>query len=194
MQALHLRFRNRRSAMHAVTRPIQSAALAALLLGSSVMTASADETKKPAAPMPDCSSAKHQKLRMLLGEWTVTEDGKVVGHNTLTPVYVDCAVREEWKSASGSEGTSLTFYDSQLDIYRQTWIDSNGIVLELSGRFEGDSLVLEGKRPSTRDPGTTVDNRITWTPNEGGGFQQVWTVSNDGGKSWKRIFNGKYAK
>lgn len=180
--------------MHAVTRSIQSAALAALLLGSSVMTASADETKNPATPVPDCHSAKHQKLRMLLGEWTVTEDGKVVGHNTLTPVYGDCAVREEWKSASGSEGTSLTFYDSQLDIYRQTWIDSRGIVLELSGRFDGDSLVLEGRRPGMKDPRASIDNRIRWTPDKDGGFRQEWTVSSDGGKSWKTVFDGKYAK
>jgi hypothetical protein len=131
---------------------------------------------------------------MLLGEWTVTEEGKVVGHNSLTAVFGDCAVREEWRSASGSKGTSLTFYDLQLDIYRQTWIDSKGIVLELSGRFEGDSLVLEGPRPSVEDPATTVHNRIRWTPNKEGGFQQVWTVSTDGGKNWRRIFNGKYAR
>ena len=92
------------------------------------MTASADDSNRP-----DCSSIKHQKLRMLLGEWTVTEDGKVVGHNSLTSVFGDCAVREEWRSTTGSKGTSLTFYDFQLDIYRQTWIDRKGMVLELSG-------------------------------------------------------------
>lgn len=159
------------------------------------MPASADDSKKPAAlRKPDCNSAKHQKLRMLLGEWTVTEAGDVVGHNKLTPVYGNCAVREDWKSTGSPEGTSLTFYDSQLDIYRQTWIDSNGIVLELSGGFDGDSLVLEGKRPSVRDAKVTVNNRIRWTPNNDGGFQQVWTVSTDGGKTWKQIFDGKYAK
>ncbi len=173
---------------------IRSVVFAALLLGGSGISAFADESTKPAAPpMPDCKSAKHQKLGMLLGEWTVSQAGKVVGHNKLSPVYGHCAVREEWKSAGGSEGTSLTFYDSQLDIYRQTWIDSNGLVLELSGAFDGDSLVLKGKRPSVRDPKTMVDNRIRWTPNKGGGFQQLWTVSNDGGKTWKQIFDGKYS-
>ena len=156
------------------------------------MNADAEDSRKSAAP--DCGSDKHRKLRMLVGEWTVTESDKLVGHNTLSPVFGDCAVREDWRSASGNDGTSLTFYDAQLDIYRQTWIDCHGGVLELSGGFEGDSLVLEGTRPSLADPGSAVHNRIRWTPNEGGGFQQVWSVSEDGGKTWKQIFNGRYAK
>ena len=179
--------------MHLPFKRFRFAMFAALLLGGFTMSVHADQASNP-PPMPDCSSAKHQKLRILIGRWTVTENGKVLGHNTLTPVFGNCAVREEWKSNGGSDGTSLSFYDSQLDIYRQTWIDNQGIVLELSGQFDGDSLVLEGQRPSTEDPGTTVHNRIRWTPNDGGGFQQVWTVSSDGGKTWKQIFNGKYAK
>jgi hypothetical protein len=145
------------------------------------MTASARDSGNAAGP--DCSSAKQRKLRVLLGEWTVTEDGKVVGHNSLTPVFGDCAVREEWRSASGSQGTSLTFYDYQLDIHRQIWIDSKGVVLELSGQFDGDSLVLKGLRPSLEDPATSVHHRSRWSPNEDGGFQQAWTVSSDGGKT-----------
>jgi hypothetical protein len=181
--------------MHRTVRIPSSLLLATILLWSLLMSAHAEEKTKPVVPaQPDCSSAKHQKLRMLIGEWTVSEGDKVVGHNTLSPVFGDCAVREEWKSAGGSDGTSLTFYDSQLDIYRQTWIDSHGIVLELSGGFDGDSLVLEGKRPSVNEPKTIVHHRIRWTPNEGGGFQQVWTVSTDGDKTWKTIFNGRYAK
>lgn len=180
--------------MHRSFGMIHTAVLVTSLIGSSAMNAAAEESKKPPASMPDCNTAKHQRLRMLLGSWIVTEDGKEVGRNTLSPVFGDCAVREDWKASSGSIGTSLTFYDSQLDIYRQTWIDGQGIVLELKGGFEGDALVLEGQRPSMRDPGKVIDNRIRWSPNEGGGFQQVWTVSNDGGKSWKQIFNGRYAK
>jgi hypothetical protein len=157
-----------------------------------MMTASAEDSGSAAGP--DGSSPKHRNLRMLLGEWTVTEDGKVVGYNSLTPVFGDCAVREEWRSASGSKGTSLTFYDDQLDLYRQTWIDSKGVVLELSGQFDGDSLVLEGLRPAVEDPATTVHHRIRWSPNAEDGFQQVWTVSTDGGKTRKQIFNGKYAR
>lgn len=173
---------------------IHAAVLVALLMGISAMNAAAEESEKPSVPMPDCSSAKHQRLRMLLGSWIVTEGGKEVGRNTLSPVFGDCAVREEWKATSGSVGTSLTFYDSQLDIYRQTWIDGQGLVLELKGGFEGDALVLEGQRPSMRDPGNVIENRIRWSPNEGGGFQQVWTVSRDGGVSWTQFFNGRYAK
>jgi hypothetical protein len=133
-------------------------------------------------------------MRMLLGEWTVTEAGKIVGHNRLTPVFGSCAVREEWRSASASHGTSLTFHDFQVDIYRQTRIDSKGMVLELSGQFDGDSLVLEGMRPSVEDPATSLHHRISWTPNEEVGFQQVWTVSTAGGKTRKQVFNGKYAR
>lgn len=156
---------------------------------------SANEPAVSVAPSDsDCATEKRLRLRMLLGKWTVSVDDKIVGHNTLSPVFGDCAVREEWKSASGNDGTSLTFYDSQLDIYRQTWIDSQGIVLELSGGFDGNSLVLEGKRPSVNEPKAIVHHRIRWTPNEGGGFQQVWTVSTDGDKTWKTIFNGRYAK
>jgi hypothetical protein len=64
----------------------------------SIITATADDSRRPEAPASlGCSSLKHQKLRMLLGKWTITEHGKVVVHNSLTPIFGDCAVREEWR-------------------------------------------------------------------------------------------------
>ncbi len=88
------------------------------------------------APRP-CSSAEYRQFDFWLGEWDVAEKGKPAGVNRITAILGGCAVREEWKGASGLTGTSLNMWDSGKRRWTQTWVDDKGNVLLLLGRAPG---------------------------------------------------------
>ena len=80
--------------MHRTLRKPSTVLLAVCMLGSLAMSANAEETSGPAAPArSDCSSAKHQKLRMLLGEWTVSTDGDKTWKTIFNGSYTRASAR-----------------------------------------------------------------------------------------------------
>lgn len=150
-------------------------------------------TPAPAPPPPPCASAEYRQFDFWLGDWEVEAKGKVAGYNKISRLYGDCILREEYRTANGAYvGTSLNGYDAARKLWHQTWVDNQGLVLLLDGRFEQGHMRLEGKSP-TPDGGTQLD-RITWTPNANGTVRQHWEQSTDGGRSWTTAFDGLYKK
>ncbi|MCB1008912.1 MAG: hypothetical protein KDB94_08455 [Acidobacteria bacterium] len=149
-------------------------------------------TPTPAPAPPPCSAAEFRQFDFWLGDWEVEAGGKLAGHNRITRLYGDCILREEYRTANGAYvGTSLNGYDAARKVWHQTWVDNQGLVLLLDGRFEKGAMRLEGKSPTAG--GERID-RITWTPNPDGSVRQHWEQSTDGGKSWKSAFDGLYRK
>ncbi len=160
------------------------------------LTVGETETFKPAAQTPaaalpkPCSAPEYRQFDFWLGEWNVADAGKHAGVNRITPLLGGCAVREEWKGASGLTGTSLNMWDSAKKRWTQTWVDDKGNVLFLVGGLQGPKMILEGDKPDGK--GGTVTSRITWTPLPSKGVRQVWETSKDGGKTWEMAFDGDY--
>jgi hypothetical protein len=142
------------------------------------------------APKP-CTAPEYRQFDFWIGDWDVTEKGKLAGNNRISSFLGGCAVREEWKGASGLSGTSLNMYDSGRKRWYQTWVDDKGNVLLLTGGRQGPKMILEGDTPDGK--GGTVKNRITWTPLPQSRLRQVWETSTDGGKTWTAAFDGDYA-
>jgi hypothetical protein len=166
------------------------AGILALTVGETeIVRASADGSSATPAPKP-CSSPEYRQFDFWLGDWDVTEAGKPAGVNRITSILGGCAVREEWKGASGLTGTSLNMWDSAKKQWSQTWVDDKGNVLLLTGGRQGPKMVLEGEKPQGKG---TVRSRITWTPVAGGHVRQLWESSTDGGKTWTKEFDGDYA-
>jgi hypothetical protein len=141
----------------------------------------------PQAASP-CASPEHRQFDFWIGEWEVTlPDGKIAGHNRITPILGGCALREEWTGAKGNQGTSLNAWDPDARRWRQTWVDQSGTVLLLAGAFADGKMVLQ-----SGDGGSL--QRITWTPKANGRVRQLWDSSSDGGTTWKIEFDGTYAK
>jgi hypothetical protein len=141
----------------------------------------------PQAASP-CASPEHRQFDFWIGEWEVTlPDGRVAGHNRITPILSGCALREEWTGAKGNQGTSLNAWDPDARRWRQTWVDQSGTVLLLAGAFEGGKMVLQSGDGASRQ-------RITWTPMDNGRVRQLWDSSADGGRTWKVEFDGTYKK
>jgi len=148
----------------------------------------ADESPRPGT----CADPKSHQFDFWIGDWEVTSDGKLAGHNSIRPILDGCVLQETWRGAQGSAGSSFNFYDPQAGQWRQFWVWRNGTTLELAGARGEGKMVLEGD--SLDRDGKPVSNRITWYDNDDGTVRQHWETSRDGGTTWETAFDGLYRK
>lgn len=147
----------------------------------------------PTPPPTPCTSPDHRAFDFWIGEWDVTQGGQAAGVNHIESIDGGCALLERWTSARGNfTGHSLNSFNRADGQWHQTWVDSGGTLLKLSGgRVAGSGpMVLEGEAPGP--DGTSRPNRISWTPNADGSVRQHWEV-HDGG-AWSTVFDGEYRR
>ena len=141
----------------------------------------------PTAP-PACASAEHRQFDFWIGRWQVfSPNGQHAGDNVIEAIDGGCALIERWRGRGGFTGTSLNSWDADAGQWRQHWVDSQGGVLRLAGRFDGTRMVLLGVQPP-------VHERIAWTPLPDGAVRQHWERSEDDGKTWTTVFDGRYVR
>lgn len=163
-------------------------ALAAALLLDGTHSLSAEEKPKPA-----CKDGASRQFDFWVGQWRVTEHGKLAGHNRIDLILDGCALLENWTGAKGGAGKSLNFFDRNDGLWHQTWIDRSGGALFLSGKFADGAMRLEGvsaasdKQPATR-------HRITWTALPDGSVRQLWESSPVAKEEWATQFDGLYVR
>lgn len=149
----------------------------------------------PPAARRACAAPEFHQFDFWIGTWEVrTPDGKVAGTNRIEPVLDGCALQENWRGAKGLLGSSLNMYVPSTKKWHQTWMDQQGTLLLLDGSFRDGAMVMTGEAPSTKKPGTTALQRITWTPAADGSVRQLWEVSEDGGTTWSPVFDGRYTR
>ncbi len=172
------------------------AAILTLALMPAGRVAAAETPAAPPAPLArkkTCTAPEHRQFDFWLGAWDVKNPaGKQVGTNEITSELGGCVVQEHWKGMGGSVGMSFNIYDASDQKWHQTWVDNSGTRLELAGAFSGGKMILSG---TTRGAGGAVtQERITWTPQDGGRVRQLWEQSKDGGATWTVAFDGIYQK
>jgi len=141
---------------------------------------------------PDCSDEKSHQFDFWIGEWEVTSDEQLAGHNRIEPILDGCALQENWQGSSGSAGSSFNFYNPQKSKWQQFWVWRNGTTLELEGEYADGRMILEGD--SLTQEGKTIRNRITWYDNDDGTVRQHWETSSDSGETWSTAFDGHYRR
>ena len=126
----------------------------------------------PPAPPPSCTSREFHQFDFWIGDWRVAKpDGTFAGTNHVTQEYGGCVVHEHYVTGKGYSGESLNMYDAGRKVWHQTWVDDNGLVLLLDGRWDGKNMVLEGVAPNAN--GKMARQRITFTPNVDGSVRQL---------------------
>jgi hypothetical protein len=145
------------------------------------------------APSPACTAPEFRQFDFWLGKWNVKnpQTGKQVGTSKITRVSQGCAIREQWRSASGINGMSINYYDAADHKWHQDWVGGDGTILHLRGELVGNAMILSGESKTAN--GTTL-NRITCTPLDGGKVKQEWATSSDKEKTWQISFLGIYEK
>lgn len=142
-----------------------------------------------------CCQPEFRQFDFWIGEWEVYDkDGKLVGTNQVKLLQDSCVLQENWQAnQSPYSGTSYNFYNQLEGVWQQLWVDNQGQHLELSGKLEGNVMILKGSRRKDRE-GKEYINRITWTPLSEDKVRQHWEISYDEGNQWKTIFDGEYRK
>jgi hypothetical protein len=192
-----IRFRDvvRRLRAAALTAGVVVFAMAALPGAAAAQTAPDTSTATPPAAKRPCTAPEFHQFDFWIGTWEVrTPDGKVAGTNRIEPILDGCVLQESWRGARGLQGTSLNTYVPSTKRWHQTWMDQQGTLLLLDGEFQGGSMVLRGESPSSQKPGAVTQQRITWTPATDGTVRQLWEASEDAGKSWTTVFDGRYSR
>jgi hypothetical protein len=161
-----------------------------LLLALTLMlSAPTAMSQTPASPRP-CTAPEHRQFDFWIGRWNVfTPDGEQAGVNVIEAIDGGCVLIERWSGKGGFSGTSLNSWDRASGQWRQHWVDNQGGMLRLAGRFENGSMVLGSNQPDTG-----VLQRITWTLLPDGAVRQHWETSRDEGRSWSTAFDGRYVK
>lgn len=160
-------------------------ALLTLFLLSSPVSGAAGE---PSASSK-CASAEHRRLDFWAGDWNAYEVGgsdKPVARARVDIILGGCALREVYEQTDGLVGQSFTIYDASRKLWHQTWVTNRGQLLQIEGRFQGDSLTLQG--PQLSPDGREERLRGVWTPQDGG-VREIAHTSADGGATWRPLFD-----
>ena len=89
------------------------------------------------------------------------------------------------------KGESYNMFSAADSQWHQTWIDSRGRRLDLTGAFSDGKMVLSGETPTAKG---VVHDKITWETLDDGRVRQHWQRSNDKGETWNDVFVGFYTK
>jgi ketosteroid isomerase-like protein len=139
-----------------------------------------------------CAAAEYRQFDFWLGDWEVRDkNGQIEGMNQITTDHNGCVLTEHW-SSPGQTGISLNMYDFRTKNWTQSWYDSNGNLLIISGTYQNGSMTLQGSRLTPE--GQSVVERCRWTPLPDGRVHQYWDFSPDGGMMWKPRFEGFYSR
>ncbi len=137
----------------------------------------------------------HRQFDFWIGRWDVfLPDGSKAGENVVESIAGGCALQESWTGRGGVTGRSLNIHDVRDGRWYQTWVDSSGERLELSGTYRDGRMVLASAVGEVGKPGDRSVQRITWSTNPDGSVRQLWESSDDGGATYRVAFDGKYVK
>ena len=142
----------------------------------------------------NCRGDAYRQFDFWLGEWDVARSvaGAAEARSSIQRMLRGCAIQETYSTDSGYTGESINWYDPERSLWRQTWIDNTGLVLELSGGLdEQERMVLQGPARTTSEA-SQVEDRLTWQRREDGQIEQHWEQRAPGESDWRRVFTGYY--
>jgi hypothetical protein len=142
------------------------------------------------APLPIPPEAS--QFDFFVGKWDAAWGKDLHGTNQITKRW-NRVVVEEFNGHPGMplEGHSVSVYDVNTKLWKQTWVDNEGSYLDFMGGFADGKMALS--RSFAKD-GKTVQQRMVWfdiTPNA---FKWNWERSLDGGQTWEVQWAIRYTR
>lgn len=166
---------------HQTLTPLLAAVLLSLCSGAAARPTTSSK----------CASAEHRRLDFWVGDWDAYDVGgsdKPVARVRVDVILGGCALREAYEGTDGLVGESFTTYDASRKLWHQTWVTNSGQLLKIEGRFQGNSLTLQGPRLSPDGREEVV--RGVWRPlPQDGGVRETAHTSADRGSTWRPWFD-----
>ncbi len=143
-------------------------------------------------PNPCETESVYSDFDFWLGDWNVyAPNGQLAGVNRITKTENDCLVRESWRSATGTTGFSMNFFDAAAQSWRQVWVSLGAQIDYTGGLDEAGAMRLEGQihYPAT---GISAPFRGSWTLQDNGEVIQAFDQQNAETGEWSVWFIGRY--
>jgi hypothetical protein len=124
------------------------------------------------------------ELDFWLGEWDARWGEAGRGTNTLTRILGGKVIREDFSGGGPNghlDGLSLSVFDEDHGIWRQTWVDDSGSYIDLIGE-EADGSFAFGR--SAPEIGPAARQRMVFRDIQPASFRWTWELSEDGGATW----------
>jgi hypothetical protein len=127
-----------------------------------------------------------------LGHWEVRgADGALLGESRVSRDEGGCVVREQWRSAAGSSGTSVSVYLPSRGQWRQVWVGSGGNHFDLVGGVVDGEMHMEGTI-EYMTPENVIAFRGSWAVGAGGVVRQHLEQFDLASQTWELWFDGFY--
>jgi hypothetical protein len=149
-----------------------------------------------------CTSAEARQLDFWLGEWDLSwpaeqaggEPGETMtGTNRLTKLFGDCVIEENFSTSDASyHGRSLSVFDANAGIWRQTWVDSQGAYLVFTGGMERDEMILS--TTPLVDGDQVIVNRMVFSDITPTSLYWRWQRTTDSGVTWSDNWTITYTR
>jgi hypothetical protein len=136
-----------------------------------------------------CSSSETRQFDFWIGDWNLTWNDTSHGTNHIERIFGNCTVQENFSDpAANYLGKSWSVYNPNYKIWQQTWVDSQGGYIDLTGGMKSDSMVLTTAAqtvPKSISPTGKIINRMVYYHITPQSFDWSWESSIDGGINWK---------
>jgi hypothetical protein len=148
-----------------------------------------------AAEAPATGSAfDGTELDFWLGDWDAAWGEAGRGTNRLTRILGDKVIREDFSGGGQNghlNGLSLSVFDEERRVWRQTWVDDSGGYLELVGDVADGCFAF---RRSAPEEGPSIEYRMVFRDARPESFRWTWERSTDGGATWEIRWDMAYTR
>ncbi|CAN5160650.1 hypothetical protein BH11BAC6_BH11BAC6_09910 [soil metagenome] len=133
-----------------------------------------------------------------MGDWKLTWNDTLHGTNHVEKLFGNCTIQENFNDPNTNYlGKSWSVYNANYKIWEQTWVDSQGGFIYLTGAMKNDSLILltqEKNVPKTISPSGKLVSRMVYYHITQQSFEWSWESSTDGGINWKSNWQIHYQR
>lgn len=129
-------------------------------------------------PNTPCVDPAARALDFWIGEWNVLVGTNLVATSSITLEPGGCAIYEAYNQGNGLRGRSISFYEPTTDRWYQTYLDTTGWRIWISGDSWASGIL------SMQTPGATNYELWTWTLLGNGDVTQVARQTSDGGATF----------
>jgi hypothetical protein len=173
-----------------------------LLIAAAALVATLTAPPIAAAQSPPaCNTPAHGEFDFWIGTWNVrwTNADKTSGQgsNRVRKTHDGCVVLEEFDGSPGSplKGTSMSVFDRQTKLWRQTWVDNTGAYLAFEGGTSGEGA--DRRMALTRRAtvgGKPMLQRMVFRDITQDALTWDWQRSDDEGKTWATTWQIRYER
>lgn len=163
-----------------------------ILMMSFIQTAAQNSPQKP------CSAPEASQFDFWVGDWVASWGDTLTGMNKVEKLFGNCTIHEQFSDPrTRFFGQSWSVYNANYKIWQQTWVDSNGGYIALTGGMRGDSMILttaEKTVPASVSATGKTMSRMVYYNIKPDSFDWSWEASTDSGKTWKQNWLIHYSR